>query len=118
MKDFRSLEVWELSHEFVLAIYQVTRPFPKEEEFGLTSQIRRSAVSVPSNIAEGCGRTGDAELARFCQIAMGSASEVDYQLELAHDLLYLPTHDYKELNESLNKIRRKLNAFIQKLKST
>jgi len=75
MKDFRKLTVWQKAHELTLAVYKATRGFPKEELYGLTSQVRRSSVSVPSNIAEGCGRSGDAELARFLDISMGSASE-------------------------------------------
>jgi four helix bundle protein len=90
MKDFRQLKVWEKSHQLALAIYKATKEFPKEELYGLTSQIRRSSMSVPTNIAEGCGRNTDADFARFLQIAMGSASETGYQLILAHDLEFLP----------------------------
>ncbi len=77
MKDFKQLRFWHKAHDFVLELYKATNTFPKEELYGLTSQIRRASVSIPSNIAEGCGRSGDAELARFCIIAMGSASEVE-----------------------------------------
>jgi four helix bundle protein len=89
MKDFRQLKVWEKSHELALAIYHITAAFPREETYGLASQIRRAASSIPSNIAEGCGRNGDAELARFCIIARGSASELEYQLLLGRDLKLL-----------------------------
>ena len=82
MKDYRELKVWERSHQLALAVYKVTTTFPKDELYGLTSQIRRACASIPANIAEGCGRSGDAELARFLQIAMGSASELDYHLYL------------------------------------
>lgn len=78
MKDFKKLKAWEKSHQLTLAIYKVTRSFPKDELYGLTSQMRRASVSIPANIAEGCGRGSDAELARFCHIAMGSASELEY----------------------------------------
>ena len=90
MKDFRNLKVWEKSHQLALAVYKATSTFPRHELYGLTSQIRRACASIPANIAEGCGRSGDAELARFLQIAMGSASELEYHLLLARDLGFLP----------------------------
>jgi len=86
MKDFHELKVWRKAHELTLAVYQVTTGFPREERFGLTSQLRRCSASIPANLAEGCGRSGDAEFARFCSIAMGSASELEYHLLLAKDL--------------------------------
>jgi four helix bundle protein len=86
MKDFRQLKVWAKSHELALSIYRVTNDFPREERYGLTSQIRRSTTSIPTNIAEGCGRNTDADFARFLQMAMGSANETEYQLLLSHDL--------------------------------
>jgi four helix bundle protein len=86
MKDFRQLKVWEKSHQLALSVYKATKKFPKEELYGLTSQIRRASMSIPTNIAEGCGRNTDKEFARFLQIAMGSASETEYQLILARDL--------------------------------
>lgn len=86
MKDFRSLQVWEKAHRLALEIYKATQDFPREESYGLTSQLRRAAASIPTNIAEGCGRGSDRELAQFIQIAVGSASEVEYLLELSHDL--------------------------------
>jgi four helix bundle protein len=89
MKDFRGLAVWKRAHSLVLDIYRLTEPFPKTELFGLTSQIRRAAASIPTNIAEGCGRDGDAELGRFLNIAKGSSSEVEYLLQLGCDLNYI-----------------------------
>lgn len=86
MKDFRSLKVWEKAHELVLKVYKATDLFPKHELYGITSQIRRAAASVPTNIAEGCGKDSDAELKRYFLIAMGSASELEYLLILARDL--------------------------------
>lgn len=83
MKDFKKLIVWKKAHEMTLNIYRTTKSFPKDEVYGLTSQLRRAASSIPANIAEGCGRNSDAELARFLQIAAGSASEVEYHLLLA-----------------------------------
>jgi four helix bundle protein len=117
MKDFRELKVWEKSHALVLGIYRATAAFPREELFGLTAQIRRSAVSVPSNIAEGCGRGGDPELCRFMQIAMGSASEVEYQLLLARELAYLLPEDFERLDHDVREVKRMLTSFIQKLRA-
>lgn len=117
MKDYRELKVWEKAHEYALSVYKATRDFPKEELYGLTSQLRRSASSVPSNIAEGCGRNSDAELARFLEIAYGSASESDYQLLLAKDLGYLNVDSFKSLSVMVEEIRRMLNGFIQKLRA-
>ena len=86
MRDFRKLSVWEKSHHFVLRVYRITKGFPHDERFGLTGQLRRAAASIPTNIAEGCGRDSERELARFMSIAAGYASEVEYQLLLACDL--------------------------------
>jgi len=117
MKDFRTLKVWGKSHAFVLAVYKVTQTFPKSEMYGITSQIQRAAVSVPTNIAEGCGKDSDAELARYFKIAMGSSSELEYLLLLAHDLSYLADNQYNQLQVNLVEVRKMLNAFIQKLKA-
>lgn len=108
MQNYRSLVVWEKSHQFVLGVYEATLNFPKSEAFGLTGQIRRAAVSIPSNIAEGCGRGSNADFARFLQIAMGSASECDYQLLLSHDLGYLNDERYAQLSEQISKMLRSL----------
>jgi len=115
MKDFRKLLVWEKSHLLALAVYKTTSLFPKAEIYGLTSQMRRAAVSIPSNIAEGCGRKTEAELSHFMQIAMGSSSELEYQLTLAHDLHYLDDNTFQELEKTLVETRRMLNSFLQKL---
>ena len=117
MRDFRELKVWGKAHQLTLAIYRATSTFPKEELYGLTSQIRRSGASIPANIAEGCGRSGDAELARFLQIAMGSATELEYHLLLAHELNLLKTSDYEPLARDVTEVKRMLTAFIQKLKA-
>ena len=115
MRDFRKLEVWEKAHRLTLQIYGITRDFPSDERFGLAAQVRRAATSVPTNIAEGCGRDGQKELARFMNIAAGSASEVEYQLLLAFDLNYIQNEKYSELNEQVNEVKRMLNSFIKKL---
>lgn len=117
MQDFKQLVVWQKAHKLTLAIYNTTPNFPKDELYGLTSQIRRAAVSIPANVAEGCGRNGDIEFARFLQIAMGSAAELEYHLLLAHDLGFIENTQYNQLNQDLVEVKRMLNAFIQKLKA-
>lgn len=117
MKDFRSLKVWEKAHVLTLAIYESTEQFPKQELHSLTNQIQRAAVSIPANIAEGCGKDSDAELKRYFSIAMGSSSELEYLLLLAHDLGYLQSNIYQSMQNDLVEIRKMLNAFIQKLKA-
>jgi len=117
MKDFRTLKVWEKAHELVLNIYKSTDAFPKQEKYGLTSQIQRAAASIPTNIAEGCGKDSDAELKRYFLIAMGSSSELEYLLLLTHDLGYLSKENYTTLQSNLIEIRKMLNAFIQRLKA-
>ncbi|MGH3089456.1 MAG: four helix bundle protein [Rubrobacteraceae bacterium] len=118
MRDFRELKVWHKGHRLTLEVYKATAGFPREERYGLTSQIRRSASSIPANMAEGCGRSGDAELARFMLIAMGSASELEYHLLLAYDLGFLEEESHKELSEKTKEIKRMLSKFINKLQET
>jgi four helix bundle protein len=115
MRDFRSLSVWEKAHDLVLSTYEVTRSFPGDERYGLTSQLRRSATSIASNIAEGCGRGSDADFARCLQIAFGSASEVEYQLLLAKDLGLLDAGTYGRLSSGGAEVKRMLAALIKKL---
>ena len=115
MKDFRQLKVWQKSHQLALELYRITASFPRSEAYGLTPQIQRAAVSIPSNLAEGCGRQGDAELARFCNIASGSASELEYQLLLARDLKLIKPDDYETLAQQTTEIKRMLTVFVQKL---
>jgi four helix bundle protein len=110
MQDFRKLVVWRRGHELALKAYALTAAFPREEVYGLTSQIRRSAASIPANIAEGCGRGGNAELARFLRIAMGSASELEYHLQLAHDLAFLSTPDHHSASKDVTEIKRMLTG--------
>lgn len=117
MKDFRTLKVWEKAHRLTLRIYKVTKAFPKNERYGLVSQIRRASVSIPANIAEGCGRDGDAEFARFLQIAMGSASELEYHLLLSRDLSYIQTSDYETLDDQVVEIKRMLTGFLKTLRA-
>jgi four helix bundle protein len=117
MKDFRKQKVWQKGHNLTLALYQATAGFPKEERYGLTTQIRRAGSSIPANIAEGCGRDGDAELARFLQIAKGSASELEYHLLLAHDLGFLNDVNYEQLSKKTTELKQMLTSFIKKLKA-
>jgi len=117
VQNFKTLKVWEKSHELTLAVYKATANFPKDELYGLTSQIRRACASIPANIAEGCGRTGKAELARFLQVAMGSASELEYHLLLAHDLGLLRDGEYKLLENQAVELKRMLSSFISKLRA-
>jgi four helix bundle protein len=116
MFDFRKLTIWQEGHQLTLSIYQVTRQFPKEELFGLTGQMRRAAASVPHNIAEGCGRSSYADLARFITMSMGSASELESQLLLAQDLTYLAPNDAEVLLAQCGSLRRMLQAFRNKIK--
>ncbi len=117
MKDFRTLVVWQKSHQLTLQIYGTTKTFPKEELFGLTSQIRRACSSVPANIAEGCGRESNADFARFLQIAFGSANELDYHLILAKDLFLVSEVNYDQINNLVQEIKRMLASLIRKVRS-
>lgn len=117
MRDFRELKVWVRAHSLVLSIYKATSEFPREELFGLTGQIRRASVSIAANIAEGCGRSGDVELARFLTIGMGSASELEYLLLLARDLSLISGTDYERLNGELAELKKLLVVFTQKLRA-
>ncbi len=101
MGDYRRLHVWQRAHQLVLSIYSATRTFPRDECFGLVVQMRRAAVSIPANLAEGCGRDTDPEIVRYARIALGSASELEYYLQLSRDLGYLPDEEGKLLNATL-----------------
>jgi len=117
MKDFRQLKVWEKSHQLALSIYKETQNFPKEEFYGLTSRIRRASMSIPTNIAEGCGRNTDKDFDRFLQIAMGSASETEYQLILARDLEFLPKEIYEKLHNDVVEVKRMLASLLKTLRA-
>lgn len=117
MKDFRALKVWQKSHQTTLEVYRTTTLFPQEELYGLISQARRASASIPANIAEGCGRGTDADFARFLQMAMGSASELEYHLLLAYDLGFLETSRHQKLASAVIEIKRMLAALIQKLRA-
>ena len=117
MKNYRELNVWKSGHTLTLAVYRQTKSFPKDELFGLTSQMRRAVSSIPANIAERGGRDGDPELKRFLDIALGSACELDYFVLLAGELGYLPSAVQTVLADEALRLRRQLGAFIQKLKT-
>lgn len=117
MGDYKKLAVWEKTHQLTLAIYKVTADFPKEELYGLVSQIRRAAASIPTNIVEGSGRGTDGELVRFLRIAMGSAQEVEYQLLLSYDLHFINESQYTELNTQIAEIQRMLSGLMRNLKA-
>ncbi len=117
MKDYRKIHVWRRSHLFTVEIYRLTKLFPKEEMFGLTSQMRRAASSIPANIAEGAGREGDPELKRFLIIALGSASELDYFILLSTELGYIENSSAIKAADEIIEIRRMLGGFVQKLKA-
>jgi len=117
MRNFRDLKVWEKAHQLTLATYHMTKNFPKEELYGMTSQLRRACSSTSTNIAEGCGRSTDREFARFLDIAGGSASETEYLYILAKDLGYCADEEYVKLAEDVNEVKRMLNSFTQKLRS-
>ena len=117
-RDFRKIAAWQRAHALTLQLYRVTSGFPSDERFGLVSQMRRACASIPTNVAEGCGRSTNNELARFIDIATGSASEVEYQLLLAKDLGYLLENQYTKLTTEVTEIRRMLIAFNKKLRAT
>ena len=116
MRDFRKLLVWEKAYQLTLNIYQKTNAFPGHEMYGLTSQLRRAAVSVISNIAEGCARNTDADYARFLDMALGSASEVECQILLAKDLGYIGVEDWKILSDQVTEVKRMLAKFVKTLR--
>jgi four helix bundle protein len=115
MQDFRKLKVWEKAHTIALKIYAITMQFPREEVFGLTSQLRRSAASIPTNIAEGCGRGTHKELSQFLQIAMGSASEMEYLLILAKELNYLKEEIRDQCTQDIVEIKKMLSSLVHRL---
>lgn len=117
MRDFKKYDVWELSHKFTLEIYRITNDFPKEELYGLTSQIRRASLSIPTNISEGCGRSSDKEFNQFLNIALGSALETEYLLLLSKDLNYIQTDVFLNLESKINEIKSKIYNLKSKLTS-
>jgi len=117
MSDYKKLKVWEDAHKFTIDIYRITKKFPKNEQYGLTSQIRRSVSSIPTNIVEGSGQLNNGNLIRFLGIAKGSACETEYQLMLSRDLGYIGDDEYKVLDKKIQSIIRMLTGLIGSLKS-
>lgn len=116
MKTYRELIVWEKSMTLVNQIYKVSKQFPADENFGLTSQLRRSAISVPSNIAEGYGRNSLNDYIRFLNISVGSLYEIQTQIEIAFNLNYVEKNHFDELYENTKEIERMMSSLIRKLK--
>ena len=117
MRPFCELRVWEASHALALRVYEATSAFPREETYGITSQMRRAAVSIPSNIAEGSARS-DAEFHQFLRVALGSAAELEYQMLLSRDLGYLSEADHSGLDQDVTAIKRMLVSFARTVKES
>lgn len=117
MQNYKDLKVWIKSHEITLKIYHLTKGFPKEEIYSLTSQIRRCSSSIPANIAEGCGKSTNKDFGRYLSIALGSANETEYFLLLSKDLGYLEMGDHQQLEKSINEIKAMLISLIQKVRA-
>ncbi len=117
LKNFRDLKVWQKAYQVCLTIYKITKGFPKQETYGLTSQIRRAAISVPSNIAEGYGRKTTPDYIRFLYIAYGSNCELETQILLSGDLEYIKSEKLKEIQEAMGEVERMLKALIKSLEN-
>lgn len=117
MRQFKELEIWQLGQSLTIDIYKVTIKMPKEEVYGLTSQMRRASVSIPSNIAEGCSRNSNKEFNRFLEIAIGSSFELETQLIISQELGLLPQDEVQKILQSLSILQPKINAFIQSVKN-
>lgn len=116
MRNFRSLGIWQKGMMIVKSVYSLTANFPKEEKYGLTSQMCRAAVSVPSNIAEGCSRGSDADFTRFLEIALGSLFEIETQILVVKDLNYSKSNDIEDILSKVHEEERMLTSFINKMK--
>jgi four helix bundle protein len=116
MQNYKELKVWEKAHQFTIKIYEVTKVFPREEIYGVTSQMRRAASSMPANIAEGCGKFTQLDLAKFLNIALGSANESEYFVLLSKDLSYMSIENFDILNKLINEIKAMLISLINKVR--
>jgi len=112
MRNYRELQVWTKAHNLTLELYRVSQRFPREEMYGITSQLRRAAVSIGANLAEGCGRRTSSELARFVRIATGSASELDYHILLSRDLGFMAADEFATASSALTEVRKMLTSFL------
>src|SRR5208282_1209161 len=117
MRNYKDLRVWDEAHRLTLSVYKATQGFPKEERFGLTSQLRRASASIAANLAEGCGRRSDGEMARYIQIAMGSGAELSYHLLLARDLGFLENEEYAGLSSAVDRVMKMLSVLSGKIRS-
>lgn len=115
MRDFHTLKIWQRSHQLTLDVYEATQLFPSEELFGLTSQLRRAVASIPTNIAEGCGRASNKDFAHFLQIAIGSLCEVEYELLLANSLNYIDENNYRLLSDEIVAVRKMIINYRHEL---
>ncbi len=117
MQNYQDLKVWQKSHQFVLAVYQLTNDFPKTEIFGLTSQMRRATVSISANLAEGCGKNCMLDIANFFQISLGSLHETEYYLLLSKDLNYISIEMFDKRNSEIREIKAMLISLIKKIRN-
>ncbi|CAL2086393.1 Four helix bundle protein [Tenacibaculum sp. 190524A02b] len=117
MRDYKKYDVWKKSHELALEIYNQTKSFPKEEMYGITSQLRRASLSIPTNIVEGTSRNSEKEFAQFINIASGSSAEVEYLLEFSKANNYLSEQQHITLNKEIIAIRKMLYVLYKKLKN-
>lgn len=118
MANYKNYKVWEKSHQLVISVYSITKDFPKSELYNLTSQMNRASVSIPTNIAEGCGRETQKELIRFRYIASGSAHELDYLFLLASELGYIESKTSKTIISEIDEIKKMLAALIDTIKTS
>lgn len=118
MRDHTKLRAFELANELVVSVYKATQSFPRDEIFGLTSQLRRAAVSIASNIVEGCARHSEADYLRFLDIAYGSAREVEYQVDLAHSLGFIDRTVHVSLGKRATETAKVLNGLLRSLRKT
>jgi len=116
MQNYKELKVWAKVHEFTLKVYEVTKQFPQEEIYGMTSQLWRAASSIPANIAEGCGKFTSQDFARYLNIALGSANESEYFILLSKDLKFISLDDYTIINQIINEIKAMLISLISKVR--
>ena len=116
MQNYKDLKVWEKSHKLTLEVYKISQSFPVSETYGLTSQIRRCCASIPSNIAEGCGKMTPLDFANFLQIALGSSNETEYFLILSKDLKYLSEEKFTDLEKLINEVKAMLISLIKKVR--
>jgi four helix bundle protein len=117
VQDYRKVKIWQKAHELTLSVYEATRDFPREETYGLRSQLRGSSSSIGMNVAEGCGRKGDKEFSRFLHIAMGSTNELEYQLLLSRDLGYIDSKNHVKLDGMVAEVKKMLTSLLRRLRA-